>query len=125
MSDLSPEKFFQLGFGFWASKVFLSAIELGVFSGLAKGPLEGPALASRLGLHARGWRDFFDTLVATGALLRDGGRYSNTPEANAFLDRAKPSYVGGIFEMANAITKIVPEDPAPLASKRRNGRRRI
>ncbi len=35
-------------------------------------------------------------------LERQDGRYSNTPETDLFLDRAKPSYIGGILEMANA-----------------------
>ena len=30
------------------------------------------------------------------------GRYANTPATDLFLDRAKPSYVGGMLEMANA-----------------------
>jgi hypothetical protein len=32
----------------------------------------------------------------------DDGRYRNTPAADLFLDRAKPSYIGGMLEMANA-----------------------
>ncbi len=56
----------------------------------------------RLGLHERAARDFFDTLVALGFLQREGDRYSNTRESDLFLDRDKPSYVGGILEMANA-----------------------
>ena len=47
-------------------------------------------------------RDFFDGLVALGMLEREEDRYSNTPATELFLDRAKPSYVGGILEMANA-----------------------
>jgi SAM-dependent methyltransferase len=35
-------------------------------------------------------------------LQRQDGRYTNTPATEAFLDRAKPSYLGGILEMANA-----------------------
>ena len=35
-------------------------------------------------------------------LERENGTYSNTPASELFLDRAKPSYVGGILEMANA-----------------------
>ena len=35
-------------------------------------------------------------------LERDDGRYANTAATELFLDRAKPSYVGGIMEMANA-----------------------
>ena len=35
-------------------------------------------------------------------LEREDGRYANTPATELFLDRAKPSYVGGMLEMANA-----------------------
>ncbi len=56
----------------------------------------------RLGLHGRSAADFFDALVALGMLEREGGRYANTPATELFLDRAKPSYAGGMLEMANA-----------------------
>jgi SAM-dependent methyltransferase len=92
----------QLGTGFWASKTLLSAIELGLFTELAKSPLDGKTLGERLGLHPRSARDFFDALVALGMLKRIGTRYGNTAETARFLDRAKPSYVGGILEMLNA-----------------------
>jgi hypothetical protein len=35
-------------------------------------------------------------------LQRHDDRYSDTLETHLFLDRAKPSYVGGLLEMANA-----------------------
>ena len=102
MSPLTPDSIMKLGFGFWGSKTLLSAVELGLFTELAKGPLDAPALRKRLGLHERSARDFFDALVALGMLRRDGSGYANTPETDLFLDRAKPSYIGGILEMANA-----------------------
>ena len=34
-------------------------------------------------------------------LRRIDGQYSNTPETDQFLDRNKPSYIGGMLEMAN------------------------
>jgi SAM-dependent methyltransferase len=90
----------QLGFGFFASRTLLAAVELGVFSALANGALSLEQLRARLGIHPRAARDFFDGLVALGMLTRDGeGRYANTPDTDFFLDRAKPSYIGGIFEM--------------------------
>ncbi len=99
----TPDAILQLGMGFWGSKTLLSAVELGVFSELAaRGPSDGETLHERLGLHERSWRDFFDALVALGMLAREDGRYANTPETDLFLDRAKPSYVGGMLEMANA-----------------------
>jgi len=101
-SRLSPAKIMQLGTGFWGSKILLSAIELGLFTELAKGPLDAAALTKRLQLHPRSARDFFDALVALGMLKRTGSRYANTTETALFLDRTKPSYVGGILEMCNA-----------------------
>lgn len=98
---LNPEKILQTGMAFWASKTLLSAIEIGVFSELSHGPESFEALAGRLGLHPRGARDFLDTLVALGFLTRTSDRYANTPETDLFLDPGKPSYVGGILEMAN------------------------
>ena len=59
---VSPEAILQLGLGFWASKTLLSAVELGVFTELAGGPLSGEELSGRLALHPRAWRDFFDAL---------------------------------------------------------------
>jgi hypothetical protein len=99
----------QIGFGFWGSKTLLSAIELDLFTVLANGPLDASTLGERLGLHPhlgqdkRGTRDFLDALVALKLLERSNdGMYRNTEATNIFLDRRKPSYVGGILEMANA-----------------------
>lgn len=99
---LSPAKIMQLGVGFWGSKALLSAIELGLFTVLARGPRDAETLRLQLGLHPRSARDFFDALVALGMLKRTGTRYANTPETALFLDRNKSTYVGGILEMANA-----------------------
>jgi hypothetical protein len=102
MSDrLSPEQILQTGLAFWPSKTLLSAIEMGVFTELAHGPESFDALSGRLGLHPRSARDFLDTLVALGFLTRSGDRYANTSETDVFLDRKKPTYLGGILEMAN------------------------
>src|SRR3954462_4131944 len=101
-AQVTPEAILQLGLGFWGSKTLLSAVELGVFSELAGDPLEAEELREPLALHPRSARDFFDALVALGMLERKDGRYSNTPATDLFLDRAKPSYVGGLLEMANA-----------------------
>jgi hypothetical protein len=97
----TPEKILQTGLAFWASKTLLSGIELGVFTELASGAATLESLTGRLGLHPRSARDFFDTLVALGFLTRSGDSYANTQEADVFLDRSKPSYIGGILEMAN------------------------
>ena len=98
----TPANIFKIGFGFWASKALLSAVELGVFTELAKGQADRATLSRRLGLHDRSARDFLDALVALKLLDRNDGHYCNTAETDLFLDRGKPSYVGGILEMANS-----------------------
>jgi hypothetical protein len=91
----------QVGLGFWASKTLLSAVEMEVFTELAKHPEDLHALQGRLGLHPRSARDFLDALVALGFLERRDGKYYNTASTDHFLDKRKPSYIGGILEMAN------------------------
>ena len=99
---VTPGNIMQLGLGFWASKTLLSAVELGLFTELASGPMKAEAIGERLGLHPRSLRDFLDALVSLGVLERDAkGFYSNTAESDAFLDREKPSYVGGMLEMCS------------------------
>jgi O-methyltransferase domain/Dimerisation domain len=96
---LNPARLLQLGSGFWVSRTFLSAVELGMFTLLGKGPLGEKALRERLSLHERSARDFFDALVAMGVLTRRRGLYANVPDVDLFMDRNKPTYVGGLLEM--------------------------
>lgn len=104
-NNLSPEQILTQGFGFFASKVLLSAVKLEVFTTLEKGALTANQLQTQLKLHPRATFDFLDSLVALKLLSRDGdginAKYKNTPETAQFLDKNKPSYVGGILEMAN------------------------
>jgi hypothetical protein len=96
-----PDHILQVGMAFWSSKTLLSAVEMEVFTELANGPQELDPLTGRLGLHARSARDFLDALVSLGFLERHDGKYSNATSADFFLDKHKPSYIGGILEMAN------------------------
>ncbi|HEV2776402.1 MAG TPA: methyltransferase, partial [Solirubrobacteraceae bacterium] len=103
---LDPGHIMQVGMGFWASKTVLSAVELELFTRLGDGAMTADELAGAFGLDARAVPDFPDTLVALGFLQRDGdgscAQYRNTAETAAFLDKASPTYIGGILEMANA-----------------------
>jgi methyltransferase family protein len=106
MPELDPSHIMQVGMGFFASKTLLSAVELGLFTELAKQPMTGAEIVRTLGLNPRAVPDFPDALVALKFLERAGdgpdARYSNTPESAMFLDRQSAGYIGGILEMANA-----------------------
>jgi hypothetical protein len=105
-SQLDPSHIMQTATAFWPSKVLLTAVELDLFSALGNGGMTAAELGERLELHPRGTYDFFDALVALRFLEREGegpsGRYKNTPEAAAFLDKKSPTYIGGMPEMLNA-----------------------
>jgi len=102
----NPSRIFEIGFGFFASKVLLTAVTFELFTILSGKAMTGAELGRAMGLHPRGIADFLDALVALGFLDREGGSedglYRNTEPAARFLDKASPDYVGGILEMCDA-----------------------
>jgi O-methyltransferase domain/Dimerisation domain len=99
---MDPDHILEIGFAFRKSKALLSAVELGVFAALAHGPQQADALASKLGVHGRSARDFFDALVALKLLERDPvGRYANTADGALYLDPRRKTYIGGLLEYLN------------------------
>ena len=103
--QVDPGFIVQTAFGFWASKVLLTAVQFGVFTKLGDRKLTGPQLGDELALHPRGVSDFLDALVAMQFLNRDGdgpsARYHNTAAGALYLDEASPRYIGGILVMLN------------------------
>ena len=104
-SQVDPSNIMQIGTGFFASKTLLTATKIGLFTLLGERPRSGEDIQKELGLHPRSLYDFLDALVALGFLNRKGIKetsiYSNSADSDLFLDKNKPSYMGGILEMAN------------------------
>jgi len=104
-SPIDAARILEVGFGFWPSKILLTAVELEVFTKLGAASMTGEELGRALALHPRGIWDFLDALTALGFLERDGssatGRYRNTASTAQLLDKNQPGYIGGILEMAN------------------------
>ena len=103
--QVDPSKILQVGTGFMATKTLLTAVNMELFTILAKRELSGKEIQSRLGLHTRNLYDFLDSLVALGFLKRTGLKetsiYKNAEDSNLFLDKNKQTYMGGILEMCN------------------------
>ena len=104
----SPSNIMQIGTGFWASKILLSAIKFQLFTKLAeRKKMSAKEIKTELNLKCtdRHLFDFLDALTAFGFLHRDGiletASYSNSPDTEIFLDKNKPSYIGGLLEMLN------------------------
>jgi hypothetical protein len=92
----------ESGMAFWSARLIQTVVEHGVFTELAGGPRSTQELADVLGWHPRAAGTALDALVAAGLLRRDrSGRYSNTARIGMFLDRTKPSYMGGMMELSS------------------------
>ncbi|MCO4292717.1 acetylserotonin O-methyltransferase [Solitalea sp. MAHUQ-68] len=106
-TTIDPARIMQVGMGFWASKTLLTAVKLNLFTVLARGQQSAKQIKNQLGLQTtdRHVFDWLDTLVSLGFLNREGifdsAGYSNTPDTDLFLDKNKPSYIGGILQMCN------------------------
>ncbi len=103
--SMSSSRILEVGFGFWHSKVLLTAVELGVFTCLSDQPMRGSELGAMLKLHPRGVWDFLDALVSMDFLHRDGegesAYYKNTNDTAYYLDKTKLTYIGGVLEMCS------------------------
>ena len=106
IKPLDPSPILQTAFGFWSSKVLLTAVEFGVFTKLGNRRITGTELGAELELHPRAISDFFDALVAMKFLDREGdgpsSKYFYTPAGELYLNSESPRYVGGILVMLNA-----------------------
>ena len=107
----TPEMIMKIGMGFWASKILLTAVRFELFTHLAsQGGMSTTQVKQALGLKCsdRHTMDFLDTLTGFGFLERKGlladAVYTNGADTAFFLDKKKPSYLGGILEMADVIT---------------------
>lgn len=104
----TPESIMQIGTGFWASKILLSAVHFELFTKLSeKKSMSAAEIKTSLNLKStdRNVYDFLDALLSFGFLNREGiletARYSNSVNTDFFLDKKKPSYIGGMLEMLN------------------------
>lgn len=87
--------------GYLSSKALFSALELGVFDALEKGPATAEELAARLGLPERSTRVLLVALWGEQLVERTDGQYRNHPAASAFLVSGSPRYMGSLATHQN------------------------
>jgi SAM-dependent methyltransferase len=94
----TPQTIFETLTAYQRSAALASAIQLDLFSAIARGEDTAERLAKACGASERGVRSLGDFLVVDGFLAKSGERYALGDVAATFLDRAKPSYMGSIAE---------------------------
>lgn len=101
--NTNPSAILKTAFGFWESKVLLTAVRLGLFTELGDRAMTGKEIEETLSLHPRGTWDFLDVLVSMNFLERHGdgpdALYRNTVDTQRLLDKNSQFYIGGMLEM--------------------------
>ncbi len=98
------QNFARLWGGFRASRVILSANNLGIFEQL-KSPKTAADIARAASTDARATEILLDALTAIGLIRKSGSRYSNTETAKKFLVKASALYQGDMLRHADSLWK--------------------
>ncbi len=77
----------------------LAGMQLGVFTPLASGPMTATELSKALGLRPDKLSPLLHALVQADLLTVSVDRFSNTPEADAYLVNGRPTYMGSAHEL--------------------------
>jgi SAM-dependent methyltransferase len=91
---LRPETINRLRFAGDGAFAMLAGMQLDVFSPLKSRPMTAEQIADVIGVGSRRLRLLLYSLVVGGLLTEQNGEFSNTPEANQFLVKGAPSYIG-------------------------------
>jgi SAM-dependent methyltransferase len=105
---VTPERLMQFGFAYAPPLIIGAAVSNKVFDTLESGGKTVEQISKTTGASQRGLRAIMNALVGLELLKKDRhGKYSLTPESEAFLVRNKPGTLGGLFAMAS--THLVPD----------------
>jgi len=94
----SPERVFNALNAYQETAALKTAIELDIFTVIAKGSNDAAALATEIGASERGIRILCDFLTIQGFLVKSTNRYGLTKESAIFLDRRSPACLASISE---------------------------
>ncbi len=94
---VTPQRIQQIAFGYAPPLILEAGLKHRVFDVLDSGPKTIAEVAKETGTSIRGLSAIMNALVGLEFLAKDTqGRYSLTPESEAFLVSSKPSFQGGI-----------------------------
>lgn len=111
-----PTTYFRHRYGIFSSFALLAASQLDLFTTLKDGAKGAHALAALLTAKPDKLRILLDALVQAELLERRGDAYANTSEAQTFLVRGAPGYVGDWWRLDNDLWRAVLETAATLRS---------
>jgi 2-polyprenyl-3-methyl-5-hydroxy-6-metoxy-1,4-benzoquinol methylase len=90
----TPTLFFETVQGYQRAYALKAAVDLDLFTAIARGSATVAELARTCKAQERGVRILADYMTVTGFLVKSGERYSLTPDSAFFLDSRSPAYMG-------------------------------
>ena len=103
---LTPERIWNLAWGYTAPLILEAGVRLRVFDLLEAGPKTAAQVAAETGASPRGVRMLLNALVGLELLAKKGDAYALTPESATFLVSTKPEYRGGMLRHGS--TQLIP-----------------
>ena len=97
-STVQPTTIQHLASAVYPSFAMLAGMQLDVFTPLKDGPLTAAQLADALSVNEEKLSRLLYALVTANLLTVEGDRFANTPEAQQFLVKGQPTYLGGRHE---------------------------
>jgi len=94
----SPLQIFNTIQGYQRAFALKAAVDLDLFTVIAKGSRTTAEIAKTCNASERGVRILSDALVVMGFLTKSGNSYSVTPDTAFFLDNRSPAYLGLAFK---------------------------
>jgi acetylserotonin N-methyltransferase len=101
MNNPDPAPIIDLMDAFRRSKTMFAAVNLGVFDLFAGGEMTAPEVSNALATDLSATQRLLEACAGLGLLLNDAGRFSNTPEADAYLRRESPRSLAGYILYSN------------------------
>ena len=101
--EMKPLTIMRNVYAVYPSFAMLAGMQLDVFTPLKDGPMEAKTLADILGVLEDKLTPLLYSLVAAGLLEVENKSFSNTPEADKFLVRERPNYIGGLSGFYNKL----------------------
>ena len=83
----------------YPSFALLAGMQLDLFTPLKAGPMRPEQIANAIGVGVAKLKPLLYALVAAELLTVEGDRFANTDEANYFLVRGGPAYMGGVHPL--------------------------
>ena len=87
----------RIAYGFMGSKALFSALNIDLFTRLAKGSKTMEVLVQETGVAANRLRTLLAALTAIGLVARQGSTYRNAPASERYLVRGVPAYFGEYY----------------------------